>query len=66
MTTDMLKRIVETLDVLESFDRSTRINPVFILDSHGSRLGLSFLKYINNSAHIIFVAIGILYRTSLW
>ena len=66
MTTDILTRILETLDYLEVFDRSTGINPYLLLDGHGSRMGLPFLRYITNPAHIWIACIGMPYSTSIW
>ena len=66
MTTEILTRILETLDYLEVFDRSTGINPYLMLDGHGSRMGLLFLRYINNPAHLWIACIGVPYGTSLW
>ena len=66
MTSDILTSIVETLDVLKVFDRSTGKTPFIILDGHGSRLGLSFLNYINNSLYPWAACIGVPYGTSLW
>ena len=51
MTSDIPTSIVETRDVLEVFDRSTGKSLFMLLDGHGSRLGLSFLNYINDPLH---------------
>ena len=66
MMSDILTSIVETLDVLEVFDRSTGKTPFMFLDGHGSRLGHSFLNYINNPLHPWSACIGVPYGTSLW
>ena len=65
MTSDILTLIVETLGVLEVFDRSTGKTPFMLLDGHGSRLGLSFLNYINDPLHPWVACIDVPYGTSL-
>ena len=66
MTSEILKTIVHTLEVLEIFDRSSGILPTLLLDDHESRLQLPFLQYVNDPAHIWAVLIGVPYGTSLW
>ena len=43
MTIEILTKILETLDHLEVFDRSTGINPFLILDGNGNIIDFSFL-----------------------
>jgi len=50
--TEILTKILDTLDHLEVFERSTGINPFIILDGHGSRMDLTSPRYINNPAHL--------------
>ena len=57
---------LETLDYLEVFARSTGINPYMLLGGHGSRMGLPFLRYINDPAYLWIACIGVPYGTSLW
>ena len=45
---------------------SCNVKPFLLLDSHGSRLGLPFLKYVNNEAHQWVVYIGFPYGRSYW
>ena len=66
MTSEILKTIVYTLDILEIFDRSSGISPTLLLDGHGSRLQLLFLQYVNDPAHLWDVLIRLPYGTSLW
>ena len=66
MTSDILTSIVETLDVLEVFDRSKGKTPFILLDGHGSRLRLSFLDYINDPLYPWAACIGVPYGISLW
>ena len=66
MTSEILKTVVHTLDVLEIFDRSLGISPTLLLDGHGSRLHLPFFQYVNDSAHLWAVLIGVPYGTSIW
>ena len=65
MTSEILTTIVKTLDILQVLDRSSGINPFILLDGHGSRLGLPFLRYINSTGNIWFACIGVPYGTSL-
>ena len=51
ITSVILVNILGTLDHIGVFDRSNGKLPSLLLDGHGSRLGLEFLKYINNSSH---------------
>ena len=66
MTIEILKTIVETLGVLEIFDCLTGVNSVLTLNGHGGKLGLPFLKYITNPAHIWFTVISVPYGTTFW
>ena len=66
MTIEILTTIVETLDLLDVFDHLTGINPILLLDGHGSRFELPFLNYINYSDHIWFVLMGFPYGTIMW
>ena len=67
MTNEILTKILETLDQLEFFDRSTGIKLFLVLDGHGNMMvGLPFLRYINNPAHLWVACIGVHHGTSLW
>ena len=66
MTTEILTSILETLDYLEIFGRSTSINPYLMLDGHDSRMGLPFLCYVNDPTYLWITCIGVPYGTSLW
>ena len=65
MTTEILTKILENLDHLEVFNRSTGINPFLMLDRHGSRMGLPFLRYIDDLAYLWVAFIGVPYGISL-
>ena len=66
ITSDILRKVLNVLDELLVFDRTTGITPVVLLDGHGSRVQLPFLQYINNPEHLWAVIIGVPYGTSLW
>jgi hypothetical protein len=42
------------------------MQPVLILDGHGSRMRLPFLKYINDPTHPWVVCLGVPYGTHIW
>jgi hypothetical protein len=67
ITSELLASFLEHMDRLELFPRSDpNIKPFLLLDGHGSRLELPFLKYINTEAHEWVVCIGVPYGTSYW
>ena len=68
ITTKILTDILRTLDSLELFSagRENGIRPFVLLDGHGSRFGLEFLKYINEDSHRWSVCIGVPYGTAYW
>ena len=50
MSSELLVKILTRLDQLEVFERSDDLPPPgFLVDGHGSRFGLDFLSYINNT-----------------
>merc|ERR1712038_834958 len=66
ITSEILTDILETLDVIDVYDRSKGIIPFLMLDGHMSRYGLPFLEYINDESHEWCVCIGVPYGTHLW
>jgi len=55
------------MDSLNLFPRTEDgVKPFLLLDGHGSRLELPFLKYINDPLHEWVVCIGVPYGTSYW
>ena len=66
MTSEILVDICATLDHLKVFDRSDGAMPLFLLDSHCSRVELTFLEYVNNPEHIWCAYIVVTYGTDLW
>ena len=70
ITSEILVDILKTLDFLDIFvdERAQGKKPFLLLDGHGSRFGIPFLKYINdkNSGHEWVCCIGVPYGTSLW
>ena len=67
ITGTLLKEMLEALDRLNIFDRSEAgLNPFILLDGHGSRFELDFLKYVNKKETKWEVCIGLPYGTSYW
>jgi hypothetical protein len=67
ITSELLASFLEHMDKLELFPRTDpNVKPFLLLDGHGSRLELPFLKYINTEAHQWVVCIGVPYGTSYW
>ena len=66
ITSEILRDILATLDVIGVFDRSGGKRPFLLLDGHGSRLQIPFLEYINNPTHGWVACIGVPYGTALW
>jgi hypothetical protein len=64
---DILMSILQTLDALDVFPRvPSGPIPFLIIDGHESQLAPTFLKYINDEAHIWCVCLGVPYATSYW
>lgn len=66
ITGKLLKEMLEAIDNLSVFDRSTGLNPFLLLDGHGSRFELEFLKYIHTEETKWHCSIGVPYGTSYW
>ena len=66
ITTEILRDILATLDILEVYPRTGGRIPCVLLDGHGSRFGLPFLEYITNPLHEWCILIGVPYGTTLW
>jgi hypothetical protein len=66
ITADLLTDMLATIDKLKVFDRRDRVPPFLLLDGHGSRFDLKFLRYISNTATKWNVCIGVPYGTSYW
>ena len=47
ISSDILVEAISTLDTMNGTPRDDGIKPFLLLDGHGSRLKLPFLKYIN-------------------
>jgi hypothetical protein len=62
----MLAAMLELIDREGVYDRSDGKQPVLILDGHGSRMKLPFLKYINDKSHPWTVCLGVPYGTHIW
>ena len=54
------------MDHLGVVDRKDGLKPFLLLDGHGSRFELQFLRYINNPTHEWVTCIGVPYGTALW
>ena len=66
ITSEILKQILETIDHLGLVTRTEGRLPALIVDGHGSRLELPFVKYINDPNHTWVCCIGVPYGTALW
>ena len=67
ITSVLLASFLKHMDRLELFPRTDpNVKPFLLLDGHGSRLELPFLKYVNTEAHQWVVCIGVPYGTSYW
>ena len=67
VTSELLVDVFKHLDELEIFPRTEGLpNPFVILDGHNSRLGLSFLQYVNHDAHKWTINIGVPSGAHLW
>ena len=77
MTSGILVKILQHIDKLEVFERRDDLPPPgFLVDGHGSRFGLDFLSYINNTDvqgnpladvnHRWNAYLGLPYSTGLW
>jgi hypothetical protein len=62
---EILTLVMKHLDRSLQLDRLEAI-PFLLLDGHGSRFGLDFLRYINNRETRWTVCIGVPYGTHLW
>ena len=65
MIAKMWENIIKTLGLLEIVSCLTDINPVLLLDGHGSRFGLIFLSYVNDPAYLWFAMINVSYGSSM-
>ena len=65
IASEILRDALHTLDHHKIFDQSNGKKPFLLLDGHGSRFKLSFLRHVANPDHQWMVCIGVMYRTSL-
>ena len=66
ITSEILRDCLATLDHYKVFPRSSNLKPFLLLDGHGSRFELTFLRYVTDSNHPWMVCQGVPYGTSLW
>ena len=66
MSSTILKEFFETIDHFKLLPRTPGVIPFAMLDGHGSRLELPFLKYINDSTTEWCVCLGVPYGTAYW
>lgn len=66
ITSEILVEALSTLDIMGVIDRSSNKKPFLLLDGHGSRLEMPFLKYINTPEDYWVVCLGVPYGTALW
>ena len=64
-TTEILRDILATLDILEVYPRTGGRIPWVLLDGYGSRFGLPFLEYICDPLYEWCIVIGVPYGTAL-
>ena len=66
ITSELLVEMLRVIDRFKVFDRSDGIAPFLLLDGHGSRFELPFLKYINAADTKWNACIGLPYGTAYW
>ena len=66
ITSELLVDMLRVIDSFEVFDRSDGIAPFLLLDGHGSRFEMPFLKYINSPGTKWNACVGLPYGTSYW
>jgi len=68
ITSEILINVLRTLDETQIFDedRENGVKPLMLVDGHGSRFELPFLRYISNDTHEWTVVIGVPYGIALW
>ena len=63
---ELLKKILERMDSFDPFPRVPSGPLTFlVLDGHGSRLQLPFLRYTNHPDHPWIICLGLPYGTAL-
>ena len=65
ITSALLTEMLKFIDECGVFDRSIA-KPFLLLDGHGSRMMLPFLKYIHQPANEWMCCIGVPYATHIW
>ena len=63
-TPTILTNVLRYMDSIELFAREDGKIPFLLLDAHGSRLTLEFLRYVNEPSHKWCVCIGVHDRTA--
>ena len=66
ITSKILVDALATLDNHQIFNRTSDRKPFLLLDGHGSRFELPFLRYVTDPHHPWMVCQGVPYGTSLW
>ena len=67
ITSELLRDMLARMDRLNLFSQEDGgPEPLIILDGHGSRFGLSYLRYTNDPAHIWRSCLGLPYGTAFW
>lgn len=66
ITSELLAKMLFTLDYFHLFDRSNGRLPFLLLDGHHGRFQLPFLEYINADNSKWMVCIGVPYGTHIW
>lgn len=66
ITSEILAGALAHIDSFNVFDRANGKKPFLLLDGHGSRFGLPFLRYIHDKRHPWVVHLGVPYATHWW
>ena len=66
ITSNILVEMLRTLDEMDLIPREDNVKPFILLDGHGSRLEMPFLKYVNTPEDHWVACIGVPYGTALW
>ena len=68
ITTDILVDILKALNERHIFDedRENGVKPLLLVDGHGSRFELPFLRHISDEVYEWTVVIGVPYGTTIW
>ena len=66
ITSDILVKMLCTLDEMNLIPREANVKPFILLDGHRRRLEIPFLRYVNTPEDHWIACIGVPYGTVLW